>query len=72
MTNGEPRARLPGRGSGQVSRLLTRLRVHGLLRKIARGYRCHLTGFGKRVIALAFKLRETVVLPELELIRAAA
>ena len=72
MTNGEPRARLPGRGSGQVSRLLKRLRWQGLIRKIARSYRYHPTGFGKRVIALAFKLRETVVLPELELIRAAA
>ena len=72
MTNGELRAQLPGRSSGQVSRLLKRLRVPGLIRKIARSYRYHLTGFGKRVIALAFKLRETVVLPELELIRAAA
>ena len=33
MTNGELRARLPGRSSGQVSRLLKRLRVHGLIRK---------------------------------------
>ena len=72
MTNGELRAQLPGRTSGQVSRLLKRLRVHGLICKIARSYRYHLTGFGKRVIALAFKLRETVVLPELELIRATA
>ena len=72
MTNGELRARLPGRNSGQVSRLLKRLRVHGLIRKIARSYRYHLTAFGKQVIALAFKLRETVVLPELDLIRATA
>ena len=70
MTNGELRARLPGRSSGQVSRLLKRLRVHGLIRKIARSHRYHLTGFGKRAIALAFKLRETVVLPELDVIRA--
>ena len=63
MTNGELRVRLPGRSSGQVSRLLKRLRVHGLIRKIARSYRYHLTGFGKRVIALAFKLRETVGCP---------
>ena len=71
MPNGELRAHLPGR-SGQVSRLLKRLRVHGLIRKIARSCRYHLTGLGKRVIALAFKLRETVVLPELDVIRAVA
>ena len=72
MTNGELRAQLPGRNSGQVSRLLKRLRVHGLIRKIARSYRYHLIVVGKQVIALAFKLRETVVLPELDLIRATA
>ena len=72
LTNGELRVRLPGRSSGPVSRLLKRLRVPGLMRKIARSYRYHLTGFAQRLIALAFQLRETVVLPELELIRAAA
>jgi hypothetical protein len=70
MTNGELRAQLPGHNSGQVSRLLKRLRVHGLIRKIARSYRYHLTALGKQVIALAFKLRETVVLPELDTLRA--
>ena len=72
MTNGEARAQLAGRSSGQASRLSKRSRVPGLICKIARRYRYHLTGCGKRVIALACKLRETVVLPELELIRAAA
>ena len=66
------RAPWAGRHSGQASRLLKRLRVPGLIRKIARSDRYPLTAFGKQAIALAFKLRETVVLPELDLIRAPA
>lgn len=72
ITNAGLRAHLPGQNSGQVSRLLKRLRVHGLIRKIAHCYRYHLTAFGKQVIALAFKLREMVILPHLDTIRAAA
>ena len=71
-TNAERRAQLAGHNSGQVSRLLKRLRVHGLIRKIAPSYRYQLTAFAKQAIALAFQLRETIVLPELDLIRAPA
>lgn len=51
--------------SSQVSRIIKRLRVHGLIRKIPRTYRYHLTKLGKVVIILGLKLKEMVVLPEL-------
>jgi len=72
MSNRALRALLPDKNSAQVSRLLQRLRLHGLIRKIARTYRYHLTAFGQQAITLAFKLRETLILPVLDLIPAPA
>jgi hypothetical protein len=50
---------------GQVSRLLKRLRLHGLIKKIGRTYKYYLTCFGQAVTAAALRLRETLVLPAL-------
>ena len=60
------RARLRNHTSGQVSRLLKRLRLHGLIKKIGRTYKYYLTSFGKQVIeviATGLKLKELVVIP---------
>jgi DNA-binding IclR family transcriptional regulator len=56
---------LPDKNSGQVSRLLKRLRVHGLIKKVGRTYKYYLTQFGKEVVASGLKLRELVVIPQL-------
>jgi len=56
---------LPDTTSGQISRLLKRLRVHGLIKKVGRRYKYYLTDFGRRVAAIALKLREIVVIPML-------
>ena len=65
--NKVPRARLPGQTSGQVSRLLKRLRLHRLIKKIGRTYKYYLTPFGKQVIATGLKLKELIVIPQLAL-----
>jgi hypothetical protein len=57
--------RLLERKGSQVSRLLKRLRLHGMLKKVARRHKYYLTKLGKQVIALAFRLREESVLPAL-------
>lgn len=54
-----------GKNSGQITRLLKRLRVHGLIKKVGRRYKYYLTELGRQVIALALKLREMVIIPEL-------
>ena len=59
------RALMPDKTSGQVSRLLKRLRVHGLLKKIGRRYKYYLTDLGRRVLTLALTLREQQVVPTL-------
>jgi hypothetical protein len=56
---------LPGKNSGQMSRLLKRLRVHGLIKKMGHAYKYYLTHFGKNVIATGLKLRELVIIPQL-------
>jgi hypothetical protein len=38
--------RLQGKTSGQISRLLKRLPVHGLVKKIGKTYKYYLTSFG--------------------------
>jgi hypothetical protein len=59
------RARFPHHNSGQASRILPRIRTHGLLKKASHCYKYHLTTLGKQVIALGFKLKQLVIIPEL-------
>lgn len=49
----------------QVSRALRRLRLHGLIRKIGRTYRYHLTILGRLALIAGLKLRQFVLLPAL-------
>jgi hypothetical protein len=65
FTNQCLRQFLPDKSSAQVSRLLKRLRVHGLIKRVARRYKYYLTEFGRQAVTMALKLREMVVIPEL-------
>ncbi len=56
---------LPQSSSGQGSRLLRRLRLHGLVKKAAHCYKYYLTALGKQVVATGLKLKELVIIPEL-------
>jgi len=59
------RALLPKKSAHQVSRLLKRLRKHGLIKRIANTYKYYLTALGRRVTTTALKLREMYVIPSL-------
>lgn len=48
-----------------MSRLLTRLHVHGLIKKIGHTYKYYLTQSGQQVNLTALKLRDLVVIPAL-------
>ena len=65
MQNQTLRRFLRGKNSGQVSRLLKRLRLHGLIKKVGHAYKYYLTQFGIEVIATGLKLGELVVIPQL-------
>jgi hypothetical protein len=59
------RYRLPGKTSGHISRLLKRLRVHGLIKKIGKTYKYYLTSRGKQAITLGLKLKDLYIIPQL-------
>jgi len=56
---------LLGKNPGQISRLIKRLHKHGLIRKVRQTYKYYLTSLGRRVIMIALKLREMVIIPSL-------
>jgi len=51
--------------SGQVSRILKRLRNHGLIKKTANAYKYYLTSLGRQVVATSLKLKELFIIPNL-------
>jgi hypothetical protein len=50
--------------SSQITRLLKRLRVHGLIKKVAGRHKYYLTQFGRQVVKMVLKLREMYVIPD--------
>lgn len=63
--NSSLRRVLAGYSGAQISRLLKRLHLHGLIKKVGHTYKYHLTQLGKEAAAAALKLRELVVIPAL-------
>jgi hypothetical protein len=56
---------LTDKNSGQISRIVKRLHVHGLIKKVAHTYKYYLTKLGQRIILTGLKLKELVVIPSL-------
>jgi hypothetical protein len=65
FSNRSLRKVIKGKKGHQVSRLLKRLRKHGLIKKIGNTYKYYLTALGRRVTATALKLREMYIIPSL-------
>jgi hypothetical protein len=65
MTNKRLRRFLKGKSGSQISRMLKRLRNHGIIKKIGRTYKYYLTKLGRMVVMTALKLRRIVVIPSL-------
>jgi len=65
FTNKDLRRHITDKNSGQMTRLLKRLRVHGLIKKVGRRYKYYLTELGRQVVLMALKLREMVIIPGL-------
>jgi hypothetical protein len=65
LQNKTLRRYLPDKTSVQVSRLLKRLRLHGIIKKVGHTYKYYLTEFGKQVTTAGLKLRELVLIPQL-------
>jgi hypothetical protein len=63
--NAHIRGHLPGRSPGQISRMLKRLRCHGLVKKVGRTYKYYVTPAGRSVMTAGLKLKTTALIPEL-------
>lgn len=63
MTNKALRQLLSGKNSGQISRLLKRLRVHGLIKKVGTHHKYYLTRLGRLVATTVLKLRDMHIIP---------
>jgi len=63
--NKDLRRRVNDKNTGQISRLMKRLRTHGLIKKIGKTYKYYLTALGKQVIALGLKLKNLYIIPAL-------
>ena len=59
------RSCLPDVSPSQLSRMLKRLRTHGLIKKIGSRYKYYLTTLGRTVAVAGLKLRELVIIPNL-------
>lgn len=65
ITNKHLRRTIKDKSSAQISRMLKRMRVHGLIKKAGKTFRYYLTPLGRRTLLTALKLRELVVIPSL-------
>ena len=68
--NKDLRHHVRGKNTGQVSRLMKRLRTHGMIKKIGRTYKYYLTALGKQVITPGQKLKNLYLIPELSAVAA--
>jgi len=65
FSNQALRQHMPEKNAGQITRLLRRLREHGLIKRVQKRYRYYLTNFGRQVTMMALKLRAMVIIPSL-------
>ena len=65
LRNADMQRYMPGRNPGQISRLLKRLRTHGLLKRVGLTYKYYVTELGRRVVVAGLKLKELFIKPAL-------
>ena len=66
FSNKHIRKYLPEKSSGQVSRLLKRLHVKGLIKKIGKTYRYYMTTLGRKTVNTALKVKELFIIQNLD------
>ena len=59
------RDKIKNKNTAQISRILKRLRSHGLIKKVANTYKYYLTRFGSKVITMGLKLKQLYIIPQL-------
>jgi predicted transcriptional regulator len=67
IQNSTVRKHLDNVSSSAMSRVLKRLRLHGLIEKVKGSHRYFLTSLGKSVIVAGLKVKNLIIIPELAL-----
>ena len=65
ITNKELRNLMPEKSSGQLSRILKRLQLHGLIKKVGKTYKYYLTALGRQIIVAGLKFKNMSLIPDL-------
>ena len=65
LENRSLRSFLHGKNTHQVSRRPKRRRKHELIKKVTKTHKYYLTSWGRKVTAMAIKLREMYIIPSL-------
>jgi hypothetical protein len=65
FTNKQLRHYFTKKSANQVTRLINRLRAHGIIKKVGKRYKYYLTDLGRQWTTMTLKLREVVVIPAL-------
>ena len=65
ITNKALRSLLPEKKPWQISNLLKRLRLHGIIKKVGKTYKYYLTSLGKQVIAAGLCFKNMSLIPAL-------
>ena len=65
ITNKELRRMMPEKSSGQLSRILKRLRLHGLIKKVGKTYKYYMTALGRQIIVAGLKFKNMSLIPDL-------
>jgi len=66
LSNKRLRALLPNKSSGQIARIIRRLRLHHLIKCVGHTYHYYLTALGRRLITTCHKLHQWIILPNLQ------
>lgn len=65
MTNKELRKMLPDFKASKISRILKRLRLHGIIKKVGKSYKYYLSKLGKQIIIAGLTFKNMTLIPEL-------
>lgn len=60
---------LANKSSSEITRILKRLKLHGLIKKIGKTYKYYVTAFGKIVITTCMKIQNLVMIPSLNYVK---
>ena len=63
--NKDIRQKIKTKSQGQISRIIKSLRIHGVIKKVAKKYKYYVTENGKDILLSIFRMKELYIIPSL-------